>query len=193
MPPQERTVVYRHLCKEVKVFSIEHRKANEVELQNLLEVGTVWKIILEDSSNEIQSDKWKNSSMIEDGGHVLYNKRFQSEYFTFILDGKAEVFSGRQMFRTEVSRFTVLFPEIFTKAQEDYIQGFELSDIVPDFTARIIQNSRILRISRMNFIKCLQGKLRNYHRRPKKTEFNFDRPAKYSPQSIESCPGLNTV
>jgi len=178
----------------MKVFSIEHRKADEVELQNLLEVGTVWKIILEGSNSEVESCKLKNSSVIEDGGHILYNKGCQSEFFTFILDGKAEIFSGRQMFRTEVSRFTILFPDIFTKAQEDYIQGFELSDIVPDFTARIIQNSRILRISRTNFIKCLQGKLKNYHRRPKTMEFNFDhQPAIYSPQNIESCPDLKTV
>lgn len=98
--------------------------------------------------------------------------------------------------RTEVSRFTILFPEIFTKAQEDYARGLELSDIVPDFTARIIQNSRILRISRMNFIKCLEGKLRNYKGPPKTAEFNFDhRSGKYSMQSIKSCQecqGLNT-
>jgi len=192
MPPQERTVVYRHLCKEMKVFSIEHRKADEVELQNLLELGTVWKIIIEGSSYDDQSCKLTNSSMIEDGGHTLYSKGFQSEFFTFILDGKAEVFSGRQMFRSEVSRFTILFPELFTKAQEDYALGLELSDIVPDFTARIIQNSRILRISRMNFLKCLQGKLRNYHRPRNSLEFNHQ-SGKFSISSIESCQGLNTV
>jgi len=130
--------------------------------------------------------------LIEDGGHILYSKGFQSEFFTFILDGKAEVFSGRQMFRSEVSRFTILFPELFTKAQEDYALGLELSDIVPDFTARIIQNSRILRISRMNFLKCLQGKLRNYHRPRNSLEFNH-RSGKFSTRSIESCQGSNTA
>jgi len=47
LPPQERIVVYRHLCKEVKVFTMEHRKADELELQNLLESATIWKIILD--------------------------------------------------------------------------------------------------------------------------------------------------
>jgi len=194
MPPQERTVVYRHLCKEMKVFTIEHRKADDLELQNLLEVGTVWKIILDVSSTAVEGYEWKNKAMIEDGGHVLYSKGLQSEFFTFILDGKAEVFSGRQMFRTEVSRFTILFPEILSKAQEDYSLGFELSDIVPDFSARVIQNSRILRISRMNFVKCLEGKLRNYYRPSKTTEIIFDqRTDKFSTRSIESFQGLNTV
>jgi len=192
MPPQERTVVYRHLCKEMKVFTIEHRKADEVELQNLLEAGTVWKIILDVSSGEVEGFEWKNKAMIEDGGHVLYSKGLQSEFFTFILDGKAEVLSGRQMFRTEVSRFTLLFPEILTKAQEDYTLGLELSDIVPDFFARVIQNSRILRISRINFIKCLEGKLRKYNRRSKTSNFDH-RPNNFSTRSIEHFPGLNTI
>jgi len=211
MPPQERTVVYRHLCKEMKVFMIEHRKVAEVELQNLLESGTVWKIIIDSSSSEGDDLEWKNKAMIEDGGHVLYNKGLQSEFFTFILDGKAEVFSGRQKFKTEVSRFTLLFPEILTKAQEDYALGFELSDIVPDFSARVIQNSRILRISRNNFLKCLRGKLKNYHSKAtqkkindriqgprslnqKAKEINFDHGfGNFSTGSIEICQGLDTV
>jgi len=57
--------------------------------------------------------------MVEDGGHVLYRQGLQSEFFTFILDGKAEIFSGRQKFRTEVSRFTILFPELLTITQKD--------------------------------------------------------------------------
>lgn len=98
--------------------------------------------------------------MVEDGGHLLYTKGSESEFFTFILDGKVEVFCGKQNFRSEVSRYTLLFQELFTKAQVDFEKGFELSDFVPDFTARVIQSSRILRIPRNNFLKCLKGKLR---------------------------------
>jgi len=49
------------------------------------------------------------------------------------------------------------------------VKGLEFSAFVPDFTCRIIQNSRILRISRDNFHKCLLGKLRNYSRPLKET------------------------
>lgn len=49
------------------------------------------------------------------------------------------------------------------------MKGLEFSAFVPDFTCRIIQNSRILRISRENFHKCLLGKLRNYSRPQKET------------------------
>jgi len=49
------------------------------------------------------------------------------------------------------------------------VKGLEFSAFVPDFTCRIIQNSRILRISRDNFYKCLLGKLSNYSRPLKET------------------------
>merc|ERR1719493_331427 len=107
--------------------------------------------------------------MVEDNGHLLYSKGVQTEFFTFILDGKVEVFSGRQKFRSEVSRFTILCPELLSQTQDDYVKGLEFSAFVPDFTCRVIQNSRILRISRENFHKCLVGKLRNYSRPQKET------------------------
>jgi len=211
LPPQERIVVYRHLCKEVKVFTTEYRRAEELDLQKLLASATIWKIVLDVSDTDTEGYEYKNRAMVEDGGHVLYRKGLQSEFFTFILDGKAEVFSGRQMFRTEVSRFAILFPELLTRTQTDYAQGFELSDFVPDFTARVIQSSRILRISRLNFLKCLQGKLKNYSRpangmkeeinvptqRSKylqvhASEMNFEHRLCES-ENIESWRGLNTV
>jgi len=182
LPPQEKTVVYRHLCKEVMVFKPEHRKAEELDLQNLLESATIWKIVLDVSVNNTVGYEYKNNAMVEDGGHVLYRKGIQSDFFTFILDGKAEIFSGRQKFRSEVSRFTILFEELLTQTQTDFVQGFELSDCVADFTARVIQSSRILRISRINFLKCLQGKLRNYIRPTKgmkKKMADFNQRQKY--------------
>jgi hypothetical protein len=69
---------------------------------------------------DIDGYEHKNKAMVEDGGHVLYRKGLQSEFFTFILDGKAEVFSGRQMFTTEVLRFAILFPELLSRTQTDY-------------------------------------------------------------------------
>merc|ERR1719494_167074 len=108
--------------------------------------------------------------MVEDNGYLLYKQGIQSEFFTFILDGKAEVYSGRQKFRSEVSRFTILCPEMLSQTQSDFSKGLEFSAFVPDFTARVIQNSRILRLSREDFHKCLEGKLRNYRRPYKKTK-----------------------
>jgi len=107
--------------------------------------------------------------MVEDNGYLLYKKGIQSEFFTFILDGKAEVYSGRQKFRSEVSRFTILCPELLSQTQDDWENGLEFSAYVPDFTCRVIQNSRILRIPRENFHKCLLGTLSNYSRPSKET------------------------
>jgi len=163
MPPQEKLVVYRHLCREVEVFMPQHRVVEDVDLQNLLASGTVLKVIEDDWYDKKTSDEdAKANVMIEKGGHLLYTKGVQTDFFTFILDGKAEVFSGRQKFRSEASRFTIFCPELLSQTQSDHSKGMEFSAFVPDFTARVIQNSRILRIPRENFLKCLMGKLRNY-------------------------------
>jgi len=162
MPPQEQVIVYRHLCREVKVFMLQYRRAEDADLMNLLASGTVYKIIVDNWDEQDGELPSKKITMIEDGGHLLYSKGAQTDFFTFILDGKAEVFSGRQKFRSEVSRFSILCPELLSQTQNDFVKGLEFSAFVPDFTARVIQNSRILRISRENFLKCLLGKLSNY-------------------------------
>jgi len=165
MPPQEKLVVYRHLCREVEAFMPQYRAVEAIDLQNLLAAGSVHKII-EDTWQELDRSNThsKANLLIEEGGHLLYSKGTQSQFFTFILDGKAEVYSGRQKFRSEAARFTIFCPELLSQTQHDYKEGLEFSAFVPDFTARVIQNSRILRISRETFHKCLQGKLKNYSR-----------------------------
>jgi len=162
MPPQEQVIVYRHLCREVKVFMLQYRRAEDADLMNLLASGTVYKIIVDNWDDQDGELPNKKITTIEDGGHLLYSKGEQTDFFTFILDGKAEVFSGRQKFRSEVSRFSILCPELLCQTQNDFVKGLEFSAFVPDFTARVIQNSRILRISRENFLQCLLGKLSNY-------------------------------
>lgn len=176
MPPQEKIVVFRHLCREVKVFMPEYRRCDDQDLTNLLASGTVYKVLVVDDwpADPNQEPEAKANVFVEDGGFLLYKSGVKSEYFTFILDGKAEVFSGRQKFRSEVSRFTILAPHVLENTQRDYEEHLEMSDFVPDFTARVIQNSRILRLSRAKFLKCLQGKLRHYRRPTQDTRARFD-------------------
>jgi metal transporter CNNM len=198
MPPQEKIVVYRHLCREVPVFMPQSRRAEDVDLQNLLASGSVYKILRDDEyGNKKLVDDGKDRMMIEDGGYLLYKQGVQSEYFTFILDGKAEVHSGRQKFRSEVSRFTILCPELLYQTQDDYVNGLEFSAFVPDFTCRVIQNSRILRISRENFHKCLLGKLRNYSRPYKQTSQKIreiiQRPSRQSRVATTESISLHPV
>jgi len=168
MPPQEKTVVYRHLCREVNVFKPEARAVDDVDLQNLLASGKVWRVIVGGTPGNTTPCYLNNvnrpNMMIEQDGLLLYEQGVESEFFTFILDGKAEIFSGRQRFRSEVSRFSILCPELLDRTQQDYLKGLEFSSFVPDFTSRVIRNARILRISRATFHKCLQGKLKNYSR-----------------------------
>jgi len=175
MPPQEKIVVFRHLCREVKVFMPEYRRCDDQDLTNLLASGTVYKVLVDDWPPDPNHEpEAKSNVFVEDGGFLLYKSGVKSEFFTFILDGKAEVFSGRQKFRSEVSRFTILAPHVLENTQRDFEEHLEMSDFVPDFTARVIQNSRILRLSRAKFLKCLSGKLRHYRRPTQDTRARFD-------------------
>jgi len=95
---------------------------------------------------------------------------------------------------------TILCPELLYRTQQDYKNGLELSAFVPDFTARVIENSRILRISRENFLKCLTGKLRNYSRPFKETRQKIreikQRQAKsesFTPGTFDSSNSAYTV
>jgi len=196
MPPQEKIVVYRHLCREVYVFKPEFRRSEDIDLQNLLASGSVHKVLRDNwYANKTLVDNGKDNIMIEEKGYMLYKQGVQSEYFTFILDGKAEVYSGKQKFRSEVSRFTILCPELLSQTQYDHVKGLEFSAFVPDFTCRVIQNSRILRISRENFHKCLLGKLRNYSRPHKETSQKIreiiQRPPGYLRQVSETSVSMH--
>eukprot|EP01083_Nonionella_stella_P208131 755546_1 len=57
---------------------------------------------------------------IENNGLLLYQRGTKSKYFTLLLDGKCEVYAGRQAFRCELSRWSYLCPEALDHCVESY-------------------------------------------------------------------------
>merc|ERR1719495_983003 len=68
------------------------------------------------------------------------------------------------------------------------------SDFVPDFDCRVIASSRILRITRNNYLKCMQGKFQNFNPSNPSTKQLFERQAyslKRSFSRRDKNPGLD--
>lgn len=61
-------------------------------------------------------------------------------------------------FRSEVTRWSYLCPDALDHCVECYRFNKPLLDFVPDFTAKVIENSRVLRMKLDDFRACLEGK-----------------------------------
>jgi metal transporter CNNM len=90
---------------------------------------------------------------VADGGVALYRSGTESKYFTLILDGRAQVESGKSHFRADIGRWQVLGIDLLelltSKASRD-------EPFIPDFSAYVIKNSRLLRIHRDALMQALE-------------------------------------
>lgn len=162
MSPQEVNAVFNHLRAQCSIFKRgTGSRMPDRALKNLLSSGEVIKIQCEDIKDERQQrDPYK---LIDDDGLLLYQRGIKTRHFCLILDGKVEVHAGKQGFRCELARWTILCPEVLERVieleQKDDHDGQDSHDsYVPDFTCKVIKNSRVLRISTKIFLDALKGK-----------------------------------
>ena len=94
---------------------------------------------------------------IEENGLLLYQRDKKTEYFSLILDGKCEIYAGRQGFRSTLSRWTYLCPDALDHVEHSVLKGRPILDYVPDFTCKVVENARVLRIKLSDFKACIQG------------------------------------
>jgi len=162
LPPQELQAVYHFLGQSVKAFMPKHRKCTESSIKNLLVSSSVIKIDDLGKGDVPQKkdigrlrDPYKE---VEDHGLLLYQRDKKTEYFSLILDGKCEIYAGKQGFRSVLSRWTYLCPDALFQVQQCVLTGKPLMDYVPDFTCKVVENGRVLRIKLSDFKACVQGK-----------------------------------
>ena len=189
LPPQELQAVYHFLSQTIKPFTPKNRLVSEASIKNLLATSQVLRVVVSqdeqivnskfgrritenpDAAGQLtQRDPYKD---IEDNGLLLYQRDKKTRYFTLLLDGKCEIYAGRQGFRCELTRWSYLCPDALDHSVECYRYNKPLLDYVPDFTAKIIENSRVLRIKLDDFRACLEGK------------FDFDTKQPNSPISTQ--------
>ena len=75
---------------------------------------------------------------------ILFTRGVEAEAFYLILSGKVTVCSGNEGFMITQSSFNYLGVEALTRA-----------NYKPDFSAKIIEQARILRISRLEYQRAL--------------------------------------
>ena len=77
---------------------------------------------------------------------ILYQRGVPSDHFTLILSGKVMVYSGHEGFMITQSSFNYLGDQALTR-----------DDFKPDFSAKVVENSRILRITREKYREALSS------------------------------------
>jgi len=101
---------------------------------------------------------------VSKGGVYLYVKGRPTEYMTIILEGRVKITAGRDGFVSEAGKWAVFCPHVFNDlewtagAVESRATTIaELPVFKPDFSARVSSHSRILRISRQNYIEAIES------------------------------------
>jgi len=164
LPPQELQAVYHFFTQSVRVFMPKHRKCSESAIKNLLVSSSVLRVVVGDSQSEAIGHRRDPYKQVEDNGMLLYQRDKKTEYFTLILDGKCEIYAGKQGFRSVLTRWTYMCPDALYQVQECVQAGKPMMDYVPDFTCKVVEDARILRIKLSDFKACIQGKFDEFDR-----------------------------
>merc|ERR1712228_25503 len=183
-PPQELQAVFHFLSQSCKPFMPKHRKCSESSIKNLLNMSSVIKVqshfvgssLTPSNQNQNRSkhklmrDPYKS---IENNGLLIAERDKKTDYFTLILDGKCEVYAGRQGFRSNISRWTFLCPEALEHVEECVASGKPMLDYVPDFTCKVIEDARVLRVKLSDFKACIEGKFESFQSTAQENEKNI--------------------
>ena len=146
--PQEIKAVVHHLKYTYHFF----RTIPSNSIENLIQNSKVIEVLYPDNSNKNFTMIKSPYDMIEQNGLMVYKKNEKSNFMSVILDGKLEIHSGKNNFLSEVSRWFVLCPDIFESVYKSYINHTRpINEHIVDFSARVVSNCRILRISKNDF------------------------------------------
>ncbi len=166
--PEEIKAVIHHLKGTFSLFRnipdnnieniINNSKVIDVFCENKTEHGIGYQTVLPGLHRS-------PCELIENNGLMLYEKDEITEYMSVILDGKVEIHSGMHNFLSEVSRWFVLCQKVLDITYKSCKNNTPLEDYKVDFSAKVVSNSRILRISKnifhneINKIKNISNKI----------------------------------
>ena len=134
----------RYSCPFLKILS-------EKSLKNLINNSTIISIIYD----SMQTNRSPYSD-ISNNGLMVYKNGEKTDYMTIVLDGTLQIHSGIQDFPSEVSRWYILCSNVLENACNAFINKQQVtSNFIPDFSARVLTDSRLLRIPCNSLIKEL--------------------------------------
>ena len=170
------------LLKNVEVFIENGTRIGEVAVKRLIRQGQVMDVKVKQGpigsattlalSSATLTPSFASTTAHVDmsrvdvsrGGWSLYQRGEISEWFTLIIDGCAQIRAGEDDFVLEVGNWSPLGARVFTGIREKAATMLMASEtdrpnlhpFVPDFSATLTASSRILRISRMDFMAELK-------------------------------------
>ncbi len=151
--PQEIKAVIHHLKYTYHFF----RDIPDINMENLINKSKIIDVLFSNKT-ELKLNR-SPYDLVENNGLMLYKKHENTNYMSIILDGKVEIHSGKHDFFSEVSRWFILCPKILEQTYNSYQNKTDLKEFEVDFSARVITDSRILRISKQDFyneINCIK-------------------------------------
>lgn len=105
----------------------------------------VFKIFAEENLKKLLSQSLVVDINVQDGEDTfIYKKGVEDENFTLVLHGKLEVCSGEDKFLSESGPWSFLA-----------VRALSSPSFVPDFSARVLANCKLLRINKKDFVQAV--------------------------------------
>lgn len=169
LSPQESSAIFYTFINNILVFQKPNALLNDNGLKRLIAESQVLDV-------EIQSGSYQNSDQIsitinnqqlsnnttnleelpvEHGGKLLYQRGKANEFMTLVLDGFVEVRAGEEGYISESHRWSTLGTgclKLHDDELNEHVTVSQLHEFIPDFSAIIVQTSRLLRISRRRYL-----------------------------------------
>lgn len=150
LTPQEERFCF-HLIADFPVF----QQLSHIAIKKLIKKASIIQVMENAKEKQVSTRKKINEYLdIAEGGMYLYQKGKPSEFFSLVLDGKIKIRAGRDNFVSEIDKWEPLCTHIL-KVDDEKCKTEQTWSYIPDFSAKATSNSRILRISRSQFLECL--------------------------------------
>ncbi|MES1912679.1 MAG: hypothetical protein MHM6MM_004914 [Cercozoa sp. M6MM] len=152
--PQEAQAVFFHLSGTVDLFLPENRAVDVDAFKHMIARARVIEVSVDETDkNAAQRAK----QPLEDNGWLLYERGRPTEYFSLLLDGRVRIQAGREGFESEVARWSSLCADCLETVPKEGINRLdELPAFAPDYTATLVRNARVLRISRQDYARAIK-------------------------------------
>mmetsp|Transcript_3544 Transcript_3544/g.6716 ORF Transcript_3544/g.6716 Transcript_3544/m.6716 type:complete len:692 (-) Transcript_3544:69-2144(-) len=164
LTPQEASAVFFHLTGSLSLFGA-HSQLSENGIKKLIAESPVVQVQVDEKSDQtIQFEAWPlpyDAKLdVDNGGKYIYQMGAPSENFCLILDGVVEIRAGRDGFKSEVGRWSIVGTGAITLTKDQILSDYKsLDPFIPDFSAKVMENARVLRISRKAYQQAILDEL----------------------------------
>lgn len=169
LSPQESSAIFYTFINNVTVFQKPNALLNEAGVKRLIADSQVLDVEIQqgvsyqntDITIIVNNERLANGDVdlitipVEQGGRLLYQRGQPNDYMTLVLNGFVEVRAGEEAYISESHRWSTLGTgclKLHDDELQEHVTVDQLHQYIPDFSAIIVQTSRLLRISRRRYL-----------------------------------------